>query len=310
MEQTGGAGMRSRRIHSALNVATVGLLAVIAVAFIFMPRHNYAVLASGIAALEAKTAALENGFQKLNILAGPEEEKRAAVLANIDSITSGLRKLDTDLVSFLENLAGQSSTVEEVLRRLRALEDGRQGTVTSTGANEEVELRSSSLLEKLEKAVSKAAEFPSQAIAEMNFEEFLGFAHERGLISFSGNSLEDRSLPQGGRREKVKPVFESYRACVETINRSEQLLIEELVERGTRMGQYVEEADSGERRNAVEAPPEAGTVFVKNLGGGRKRVFRLTAEEHPGFLQFEALREKALVSLILSLAAISDHSSP
>ncbi len=74
------------RAQTVLNFTSVVLLVVIAVGFILMPRYNYGVLTSRVGTLEGKANALEGGFEKLNFLAGPDEEKRAAVVANIDAI--------------------------------------------------------------------------------------------------------------------------------------------------------------------------------------------------------------------------------
>src|ERR1041384_856263 len=111
------------RAQNIVNMVALLLLIIIASGFLIMPRYNYGVLTSRIGVLEGKANSLESGFEKLNILAGPGEEKRAAVVANINVIADNLKKLEAEMASYLEVFAQQGTQLEKHSLRIKKLED-------------------------------------------------------------------------------------------------------------------------------------------------------------------------------------------
>jgi len=282
------------RAHRFLNVTAVLLLVIIGVSILLMPHYNYAVITSLVASLGARTAALETGFEKLNILAGPGEEKRAAVLAKLDLIATKLKKADEDFVGYLANSAQETFRLDDALRRLVRIED-QLGSQNASLVRTSFEEKANGPMSPPDGGeLAKALELTPRKLAEMVFEEFLTLAVERGLTK-SGDGKDERPT-SGGVPAEAKPIFEAFRTAILTINQSERIFVEGLVEKATRSGDYVEEDESepDKPKKALEAPPEAGTVFVKTLEGGKRRVFHLGANQHPEFAYFEQLRDRTL----------------
>ncbi len=291
-------------LNTALNITAVAFLAAILAAFFGMPRYNYGHILSRIARLEAQAAALETGFTKINILAGPDENKRAAAIGQIDSIASGLKKLDQDLISFLEHLAANSAEIEAVSQRCitfhertrgePAVGPERSGFATASGSN------SSPAVVRAAQAET-SSKLPARKIAEMTFDGFWEYLR----------SGEVPSIPRGAVSEKLDPenlsllrlFFSSYCACIEAINRSEQLLIEELAEKATKAGDYVEDG-KGESPPELRTLNEGGIVHVKNLPGERRREFRFATAENPDLRRLDALRDQALTNLLVFVHAV------
>jgi hypothetical protein len=273
---------------------------------LFMPRYNYAVISSQVAALGGRTAALETGFEKLNILAGPGEEKRAAVLVNLDLIALKMKKVDEDLVSYLENSAQESFRLDDALRRLGRIEDHLGSRYAPPEPSSSQEKASAGMSKADGSEVAKTLGLTPRKFAEMGFEEFLALALERGLTT--SGTAQDKERSSGGLPAEAKPLFESFRTSILSINQSENLFVHELVERATRTGDYVEEdkSEPGKRTKPLQAPSEGGTVFVKNLEGGRRRVFHLSAEEHPEFALFEKLRDRALNGFLVLMSTLPE----
>ncbi len=294
------------RAHRVLNVMAILLLLFFGSGILFMPRYNYEVITSQVAALGGRTAALETGFEKLNILAGPGEEKRAAVLANLDLIAMKIKKVDEDLVSYLENSAQESFRLDDALRRLGRIEDHLGSRDASPEPTSPQERASAGMSLSDGSEVAKALDLTPRKLVEMEFEEFLTLAIERGLSASGAAPDEERSSE--GLPAEAKPLFESFRTCILSINQSESLFVHGLVEKATRTGDYVEEGESepGKPKKALEAPSNAGTVFVKTLEGGKRRVFHLTAEEHPEFALFEKLRDRALHGFLVLMSTLPE----
>ncbi len=294
------------RSQAVLNAVTVLLLLFLGLGTVLMPRYNYALIGSRLGVLEKKSVALENGFEKLNILAGPGEEKRAAVLSNLDLLAVKTRNLDEDLVSFLANSAEESSRLEEAFHRIAKFEsllrsmhappgpagggDGVAGPISKGEGSE----------------IAKALAVSPRGFAEMDFDKFLAFAAERGLMKSLAPSVE-RAASQGLPAE-ARPLFEGVRTCIIAINQSESLFIQELVEKATQAGDYEEEdeAEPGDSKRPLQAPSQGGVVYAKSLGNGKNRVFRLSMEDHPEFPRFERLRDEALRSFFVSLESLLD----
>src|SRR6266508_217734 len=232
----------------ALNFITVGLLILITLGLVLMPRHNYAIIQSSIAQLEKKVAALETGFEKLNILAGMGEDGRAAVLGNLDGIYSTIKGLQSDETSFLENLSTIGIKLEELSKRVSAIEPvigNGHGTIDP-------------LVMPQSKSQGEAKQFernlglPPRSLAELDFEKFLETLSDKGLPPFKDNkhsALNEQNLLS------VKNLYESFCSCIRLINHCEQLFTMQLVERATRAGDYTDDYQVAGDPNQVQALP-------------------------------------------------------
>jgi hypothetical protein len=287
------------RLQAVLGIATVVLLVVIGVLIVFVPRFNYSVLSSRIAGLEASAAALESRVEKLNVIGGPGEERRAAVVGNIEFVASDLKRLDTDLVSFLDHLATTKEAVESVSRRLSVLEElwGRKpALIESESISELASPENARFRADLE---SKASELSPGMLSQMGFDHFASFAVESGVIAASYASPENIDA-----RAQLRSLFTLFQSCIETINRRETLYVRELVERATLDGNYVEEEVADAK---VMPPPRPGTrLFVKNLGNGRRRLFQFSMTNDQEIAHFNALRDGALKSFLVLLAVLEE----
>jgi hypothetical protein len=139
----------------------------------------------------------------------------------------------------------------------------------------------------------------------MDFEGFLSVATEHGWASLQRDG--EGKLVSEGMPAIAKALFESYRASIETINNNEDLFVRGLVEQATKEGHYVEEEDTGPRHADLEEPSEVKAFFLKILENGKRRVFRLGADGHPEFEEFEKIRDRSLRSFLVSLSTIKEE---
>ncbi len=295
------------RFQFTLNFTIVVLLVGLAAGLIAMPRYNYGHMMARVAKADAEIAGLQGTVEKLNILAGPTEEKRAAVLGNLDSISAKLGKLDLDFVGVLEHTSANSERIEGLARQVEAIErimrGATSGETESTGSIARSPFREpDGRPAGHEAAIEERRRRDPRTLAQLDFDGFLRTASDEGLVpSIDVTRLSD------ALRARLMGLFKSFQTCVDSINASEQLFTQELVERATRTGSFTEEEHAGSRDRDVEALPGGGTVFVKFLDGGRRRVFRFPGESYPALRSFEELRERAQASLLASLKVLREE---
>jgi len=309
---------RMARPQLAFNIAALAMLSVICVAFIVMPRYNFEYLLAKVVRLEAQSARLEAGFEKLNILSGENEHRRAAVLGQIDQIATNLRKQDQDLVAFMEVLAQTIRRADDLAARLLTVEQGppgsaNRGTVFGRTDVEEPISTSSSLARAsatLEEHVDSdfkddMTRLTPRKIAEMTFEGFWDHLRRGEVFAGAGVGLGEGIEAEGFTR--LRQLFAAYQSCSGVIDLSEQLLTQELVEKATRSGDYFEEGKETEGSHTVRPPREGGTVYVKTLSDGRRRVFRFSSEDNPEYSGLDQLRNRALKALLISVRSTVGH---
>jgi len=294
-----------RKMTTATNIAVVILLVLILLAIRLMPEYNYAVIVERAGRIERRLAALEDGFEKLNILGGKGEEARGAVLANIDFISGRLRSLDQDLAGFMGTLAGSLQKVEDLRGRVEAVGKGLRAEPGGDGEGPRpaAEKGSESNLWPGE-LVIKATGLSPGALAEMEFQPFLETLIERGPAAYPGI---DGKLRESGeeRLSALRNLYVAYRSCISIVNLNEKLFLEALVGKATKEGSFLEEGRRADTSDGVSAPRDPGVVHVKDLGDGRRRTFYFMAEDHKEFLHFERLREQALTSVLAAVDALS-----
>ncbi len=283
-----------------LNLTAVALLVVIVVCFVFFPRYNYGHLLSRIERMDGQIARLESGFEKLNILAGDTESRRAAIVGQIDSIATKLNKLDLDLIAFLEHLAETSARVDSLSASFKSLEERqRPGEANAVAAGLAPAAYAEPPLESPSDDLDKAAQvLSSRRIVQMTFEDFLGYLHTIQLPSFPERMELDRLDEE--RLGRLKLTYSAFRSCLQVIDESEKLLIDELAEKAIKAGEYSEE---GREEGPIRLPAqkERETTHVRTLPDGRKRTFRFPIKDHPDLSRLEELRMRATKSLVISL---------
>ncbi len=300
------AAAGSTRAQAMLNLTAVALLVVIVVCFVFMPRYNYGHLLARIERMETQIARLESGLEKLNILAGDTESRRAAVIGQVNSIANKLNKLDPDLIAFLEHLTETSARVDGLAARFAILEGRFRPSEPS--ADERDNPRVAAGLaptayagpaeEWLSADLDRAAEaLSSRQLVEMTFEDFLQYLHRTNLPSFPERLEFDRVDAE--KLGRLRLVFSSFRSCIQVLDQSERLLVDELVEKATKAGAYSED-DRDESPTRLQAQGGRETIHVKTLPDGRKWTFHLPIKEHSDFTRLDALRTRAMKSLLLS----------
>jgi len=127
---------------------------------------------------------------------------------------------------------------------------------------------------------------------------------ERQLLGPSASGPDPEAL-EPEALSALRGLFTAYGACIEVIDQGEQFFLGELAEAATKAGDFSEEEGTGRTKAPapIEATPLPGTVYVKMLAGGRRRVFHFLEERHPELQRFRDLRERALDSLLLAVAA-------
>jgi len=291
--------MRSQFI---INILALALLSAIALGFAFMPRYNFRHVMARIATLEAKAAALESGFEKVNILAGPDEAKRAAVVGKIDFIAESTKKLEQDVLTFLEATFDLSAAVDGISRRQWSDMKLRQNPEAKSAAKTGVEPARDPLVGTPKPPVPTVVRRLSpRGVAQMTYEGFLEDLEEKGNPLIGARLDEEARNTAHGR---LRVLFSSYCAFIELINQNETLLLEELVEKATRTGDYIEERDAREGPKEISSPEDGVTIYVKFLPGERKREFWLPTEKNPQFRHLEELRVRALESFLALAEAL------
>lgn len=288
---------------SILNVVTVILLVLIALGFLTMPRVNYGLLASRIASVEVKTAVLEDGFAKVNLLAGPHEGIRASVVGKLDWIAEQLKKNQEDQLSFLDHLADLSTKVDDVESKTRA-----DATLAE--------------FSKGDGQAQPARRFADEALQKMSgrdyssepFEVFLSDLTSLGLWQEAAK----RPPPTGDANygsDRLRRSYAEYQSCLSLVRERQTLLIERLVGEETKNGNFVDVHPDGrvvERNPELKRPPVeglkgGGTVHVKTLEGGVRREFRFPSKENDEFSVLFAMRENALRSLLLMVGTYAQR---
>jgi len=288
----GGRG----RFHLVLNVTTVVFLALVLVGFVAMPRYNYGHIVSRVARLEGTAAGLESGFEKVNILAGGDEFKRAAVVAKIDFIVEKMKGHEMNLTSFMEHLAAAEARLEDFARRLGAIE-GPSDKAAAEVSRGERPWNPGRPQPPDPDRLAKDLGGSARVIAQMGFEEFLGRVAERGLVKLDRQAPVQDQVPEE-KFSRLRSLFSSFKAAVEFINSNEYLSLESLVEEATRKGEYIED---GEGPGGPETVEKGRTVYWKFLGNGKKREFHFSEAENPAAVRFEELRAGALRSLLVAV---------
>jgi hypothetical protein len=140
----------------------------------------------------------------------------------------------------------------------------------------------------------------------MDFDEFLSTAAEKGLPPFSEASAgrPPARMPDE-KLERVRSIFSSYRSCIAMLNGSEHVLLEELVAKATRTGDYIEEDLEGDGETPLRPPTGGGATYVKKLDGGRNRVFHFPARDNVQFQELDELRDRALQGLLVALGSLA-----
>ncbi len=302
---TQGNPQTSPKPQVALNIITLLLLFGLCFAVALMPKYNYAHYATRLSNLEAKAYTLENGFSKINLLAGGTENQRAAVLGRIDFIYEHLHSLENEALSFLENLATLSLTNLGTAREPQDIKSavvvGTSKTNDRTVATNGVEPPCSNLEDCLSKYFGNSRPTP-RTMHQMTFEDLLA------ELSYAGKRSAGQSA--GGLPvELIEPLFKVYKSCVETINRNETLYTDVLVQEAIRSGSYVDISTSNvgdeEPGTKVLTPADKGSLtYVAFMEDGRRLQFAFPYFEDPNFQKYEDLRKRALESFLILLDVI------
>ncbi len=303
------AGAKPRTQSSSqvlLNILSLILLFGLCFAVVLMPKYNYAHYASRLAALEAKAYSLETGFSKINILAGESEHRRAAILGRVDFIYDHLHSLESEALSFLENLATLSTSD---LGKPRSARDSESGPIqVSSNGRRESDSKASPCW-KVEDCISRyfSDSTPDpRTMPQMRFEDLLT------ELSNSRKRLADPSAT-GLPLELLEALFKTYKACVETINRNETIYTEVLVGEAIRSGNYVDITNpkvvTGEEEPKVVTPEDSRSLLhIAYLEDGRSVQFVFPYFDDPNYQKCEELRKRAFESFLTLLDVIMTTS--
>jgi hypothetical protein len=280
-----------------LNILAIALLTACAVGVFTVPRYNHNYFIDKLDRLDRCVNRLEDGFQRINFLAGDNEEKRTAVVSKIDNITTLMDLIRKDLAEVsqivAEHVAEDNGSERQ---KLVAEEEAPQQSFTARTKSY------TDPIELTEELRMKARTVSAREMAEMHFEKFLGEIIDKKLTPFE--RLED--IPASALRH-IELIYLLHKDNVLLVDQDERHYVHSEVENLKLSGTYVEVpiGDDGSMGTSSLLEGKGVVVSVKSPTNQAARlIFKLPIEKHPKLEEFDSLRENARDHLVQDLSRI------
>ena len=276
-----------------LNIAVVLLVAACAAGIFLAPRYNYGYFVQKIELIERSVNRLEDGFQKINLLAGGDEEKRKAVVSKIDDIAALMGILRGDLEEVSQIVAEHLARDHGPARRQPRANEETPGLKARPYTDPVV------LSDELR---AKARAISPRGMSELDFDKFLGEAMAQELVR--SDRVED--IPPSALLQ-IKLIYLLFKDNVLFVNQDEMLYVHSAVEELKLGGIYEEVPVAADGSlGTVEGRDGKGIVVsVKSPTNKAARlIFKLPLEQYPKLSEFDTLRENIRDHMVEDLSKV------
>jgi hypothetical protein len=287
-------------MRSAPSIIALLLLAGVAVALLMMPRVNYGVLVSRQNDADAESKMLAGRLSRLERLTQLERDpgRLAAILETVDMLPELLHPVQEQLAGLERWSSDVLFRLEELSRRIAALEDGRDAAEVV----EELETpRSPGGSVDLPPELRRTADrLSARGLAEGELEDFFQAAVHAGLLPLGLDVLSGEFTEELARR------FALYKTNIGLINYNETLHVHELAEEAASRGDFVDVPfTAGPEALGKVSLTEPGFLHLKRLEAeGVQRLFRFPYPQYPELIEYETRRQETRDRLVRDVAAL------